>query len=106
MKFLNYVIIGLIVISCACTNTSKTEKEKQQLLAPNPPLGWNSFDSYGVYLHEEAAMANVEAFAEKLERASDPMEVAELIKRTRLKKGFSGLQDRREDEYQRFVSSD
>lgn len=66
MKFLNYVIIGLIVISCACTNKSKTEKEEQQLLAPNPPLGWNSFDSYGVYLYEEAALANVEAFAEKL----------------------------------------
>lgn len=45
-------------------------------------------------------------FAEKLERANDPMEVAELIKRTRLKRGFSGLQDRREDEYQRFVSPD
>ncbi len=29
-------------------------------------MGWNSFDSYGVYLHEKAAMANVEAFAEKL----------------------------------------
>ena len=35
-------------------------------LAPVPPLGWNSFDSYGVYLDEEAAMANVEAMASKL----------------------------------------
>ena len=35
-------------------------------LAPRPPLGWNSFDSYGVYLHEEAAMANLEAMAVKL----------------------------------------
>lgn len=35
-------------------------------LAPTPPLGWNSFDSYGVYLDEEAAMANVEAMASKL----------------------------------------
>ena len=34
--------------------------------APKPPMGWNSFDSYGVYLHEKAAMANLEAFAEKL----------------------------------------
>ena len=37
-----------------------------QQLAPKPPLGWNSFDSYGVYLHEEAAMANLEAMASKL----------------------------------------
>lgn len=35
-------------------------------LAQTPPLGWNSFDSYGVYLHEEAAYANLEAMAEKL----------------------------------------
>ena len=35
-------------------------------LAPTPPLGWNSFDSYGVYLHHEAAMQNLEAMAEKL----------------------------------------
>ena len=35
-------------------------------LAQTPPMGWNSFDSYGVYLHEEAAMANLEVMAEKL----------------------------------------
>lgn len=29
-------------------------------------MGWNSFDSYGVYLHEEAALANIEAMAAKL----------------------------------------
>lgn len=34
--------------------------------ALTPPMGWNSFDSYGVYLHEKAAMANLEAMAEKL----------------------------------------
>lgn len=39
---------------------------KNQILAKKPPLGWNSFDSYGVYLHEESAIENLEAFAEKL----------------------------------------
>ena len=29
-------------------------------------MGWNSFDSYGVYLHEDAARANLEAMAQKL----------------------------------------
>jgi hypothetical protein len=29
-------------------------------------MGWNSFDSYGVYLYEKAAIENVEAFAKKL----------------------------------------
>ena len=35
-------------------------------LAKNPPMGWNSFDSYGVYLHEKAALNNIRAMAEKL----------------------------------------
>ncbi|MBR2000413.1 MAG: glycoside hydrolase family 27 protein, partial [Lentisphaeria bacterium] len=33
---------------------------------PMPPRGWNSYDSYGVYINEEQALANIEAFAEKL----------------------------------------
>ena len=35
-------------------------------VAPTPPLGWNSFDSYGVYLHEKAAMENLEAMGKQL----------------------------------------
>ncbi len=30
-----------------------------------PPMGWNSFDSYGVYLHHEAAVRNIDAMAER-----------------------------------------
>ncbi|MBK1879341.1 glycoside hydrolase family 27 protein [Pelagicoccus mobilis] len=33
---------------------------------PIPPSGWNSFDSFGGYLHEEAAFAQLEAFEKKL----------------------------------------
>ena len=33
---------------------------------PVPPRGWNSYDSYGVYINEEQAIANIDAFAEKL----------------------------------------
>ncbi len=32
-------------------------------MAAKPPLGWNSFNSYGVYLHDAAAMANARAMA-------------------------------------------
>lgn len=35
-------------------------------LGVKPPMGWNSFDSYGVYLHEKAAYENLEVFAGKL----------------------------------------
>ncbi len=58
---ISFIFLGLTLLLSACT--SKTE---ENVLAKTPPLGWNSFDSYGVYLHEEAAMANIEAFAEKL----------------------------------------
>ena len=62
------VLFGvLLVASFACSNMDRNRvAEKQEKLALTPPMGWNSFDSYGVYLHEEAALANIEAFAEKL----------------------------------------
>lgn len=31
----------------------------------SPPMGWNSFDSYGVYLHENAAFENIKVLNEK-----------------------------------------
>lgn len=37
-----------------------------EYIAETPPMGWNSFDSYGVYLYHDAALANLESFAEKL----------------------------------------
>jgi len=40
--------------------------DKQIQIAEAPPLGWNSFDSYGVYLHQEAAMKNLEVMATSL----------------------------------------
>jgi len=59
------VLITLAVLSCL-TFAHGVIANPQADLAPAPPMGWNSFDSYGVYLHEEAALANVEAMAEKL----------------------------------------
>ncbi len=56
-------LLSIMLIFMACNGLDNMEKTK---LAQTPPLGWNSFDSYGVYLHEQAAMANLEAFAEKL----------------------------------------
>ena len=37
-----------------------------RLLADKPPMGWNSFNSYGVYCYEAAAFANLEAMNTKL----------------------------------------
>ncbi len=40
-----------------------------KLLAPTPPLGWNSWDSYGLRIDEQQFRANVEALAAKLKPA-------------------------------------
>ncbi|MBF0196779.1 MAG: glycoside hydrolase family 27 protein [Planctomycetes bacterium] len=34
------------------------------ILAPKPPMGWNSFDSYVVHIHEKEAYANLKTFVE------------------------------------------
>ena len=34
----------------------------RMLLAPTPPMGWNSYDSYGTYFHEKAANENLDVF--------------------------------------------
>jgi alpha-galactosidase len=57
----SFPLIPAILLAIA-TLGSAAEKP----IAAKPPLGWNSFDSYGVYLHENAAMANLEAMAEIL----------------------------------------
>lgn len=73
MKFRNVFFFVILFAFYACKNSKDKQDSSSQMnqaeikkLAQTPPMGWNSFDSYGVYLHEEAAMKNLEAFAEKL----------------------------------------
>ena len=53
----------MFVLSVRALTASAATSEA---LAQTPPMGWNSFDSYGVYLHEQAALANLEVMADKL----------------------------------------
>lgn len=63
-------IAMLLALGIGCTvqgkNAGGGKQGTQATLAKTPPMGWNSFDSYGVYLHEKAALENVEAMATKL----------------------------------------
>jgi alpha-galactosidase len=43
----------------------KEQASKNVLLAKTPPLGYNSFDSYGINIYEELAMKEIDAFIEK-----------------------------------------
>ena len=68
MKKINRLFIAVTVIAAGVSLFCKKSYKPLDVseLAPTPPMGWNSFDSYGVYLHENAAMDNVEAFVKKL----------------------------------------
>ncbi len=56
-----------LIFSFGCNQAQqKSNNQTNSILVEKPPMGWNSFDSYGVYLHEDAAYANLEAMAKKL----------------------------------------
>ena len=59
----NTIIFLLAVFSFTACNENNKEVQK---LAKTPPMGWNSWDSYALKLNEETALANIDAFAEKL----------------------------------------
>jgi alpha-galactosidase len=67
------VFAGSGVLMSSCTTSLKADESNVNAnnsvknLAPKPPLGWNSFDSYGVYLHHEAAMENLKAMSKLLQ---------------------------------------
>lgn len=42
---------------------------QQRMLAPTPPMGWNSWDSYGLTITEAQFRANVDALAKRLKSA-------------------------------------
>jgi hypothetical protein len=63
MKFV--FLIFTIIISFLVSSQTDTKP----VLADTPPMGWNSFQSYGVYLHDEAALANLDVFISKLKPA-------------------------------------
>jgi hypothetical protein len=42
----------------------KKQTERKGILAQTPPLGYNSFDSYGINIYEEVAMKEIDAFIE------------------------------------------
>lgn len=54
------VFVGLLVCGVAPGHGQQTA------LAPTPPMGWNSWDSYGLTITEEQFRANVEVLASRL----------------------------------------
>jgi len=61
----NYFVISMLAVMIFACNSPKMPIEKIKPLAQTPPLGWNSFDSYGINIYEEVAMKEIDAFIEK-----------------------------------------
>ena len=47
------------------TDTRRLKQVFRHDAGTHSPMGWNSFDSYGVYLHEKAAFDNLETMAKR-----------------------------------------
>ena len=62
------LLIALVLESAwiSTTAASPAPDGVKKNLAPKPPLGWNSYDSYRVQISEEDALQNLEVFAKKL----------------------------------------
>lgn len=54
--------VGLIAVCGICS-------AQKSLLAPTPPMGWNSWDSYGLTIDEQQFRANVDVLAKRLKPA-------------------------------------
>src|SRR5262245_60380900 len=60
-------VVSLLLVSIQATNTI-AQQRKPTLIAVTPPMGWNSWDSYGTTLNEETIKANANWIAKNLKR--------------------------------------
>lgn len=61
-------LVGLIICLCGLLLAQRT-RAGNGTLAPTPPMGWNSWDSYGLRIDEQQFRDNVQALNDKLKPA-------------------------------------
>lgn len=72
-NWVSITIIAAIVLICfnqqinaqVASAKKNIKKPEKTIIAQTPPLGWNSFDSYGITIYEEVAMKEIDAFIQK-----------------------------------------
>jgi len=62
LPFLHFMLVSLVALNCYAQLRENTGSNN----LATPPLGWNSWDSYGMYPTEKAMLANIEVMAKKL----------------------------------------
>lgn len=60
------LIVGCILCSLGTMTGQETRSAKKKVIAPTPPMGWNSWDSYGLRINEHQFRDNAEVLATKL----------------------------------------
>src|SRR5438876_12424029 len=60
------LIAGCVLCSWGILRGQEAHAAKTKVLAPTPPMGWNSWDSYGVRIDEKQFRDDVEVLAAKL----------------------------------------
>lgn len=61
-----FVCISAISLVAQESRTTGDQSNAETLLAPTPPMGWNSYDAYGTTINETQFKANAEVLARKL----------------------------------------
>ncbi len=58
----------LLISALAGAPALQAQSSGQGVVAPTPPMGWNSWDSYGLSVTEQEFRANAEIMAQHLKR--------------------------------------
>jgi hypothetical protein len=66
LRYLAAVLLTFLLCSPGILTAQQTGASKK-IIAPTPPLGWNSWDSYGMRINEQQFRDNVEALHAKLQ---------------------------------------
>ncbi len=66
--FLSHCLVFLLLVVHGHIATAQSQARRAKLVANTPPMGWNSWDSYGRTLNEESIKASARWMAQHLKR--------------------------------------
>jgi len=68
VSYCRLICVALIVLVLIAQTTTHAQQRRENPIAATPPMGWNSWDSYGRTLNEESIKANANWIAKNLKR--------------------------------------
>jgi len=63
-RYMTKRLVSAVCLILTVNSVAVMAERTQKALAPKPPMGWNSYDSYRLDIHEQACMENLKTFAE------------------------------------------